>query len=865
MSLLNLLRHISLKRLRLHKAHTIMSICGIALGVSAIVSIGIVSTSVVRSFEESIISIAGKSNLQITGGQSGFPEAMLERVQAVPGVEYAVPVIETAATLVGKGDRSVMIIGVDMLQDQHIRDYRVTEENADIPDPLMFLAKPDSVLVTRGMADVITIGMDHSIMIETVHGIRPLTVRGLLEPVGPAKTMGDSLAIMDIYAAQMAFGKEGRIDRIDVSVQRGEEIEAVRKRIAAVLPQGYTVDSPAVRSAQIEGILSNTKRNMSTIAFTAIMIGMYLIYNAVSITIVHRRREIGVLRALGTSRGGIIMLFLSETAAISLLGSALGIGLGVLFAHGSMETVGKSIAVQYQLTSTAAVPVLISGRHIITGFVIGIVTSVLAALFPAFAAARITPMSAIRSLPFSEEEFLSRRKLMILSIVLLTAAAGLFFLYRMEKTISPKYLYTLIMTCQFCILFGATFALPSVLRFVIAFFQRSIASRLGAVSRLAGLNIRKNVNRNAVAAGAVFLAITLFINISNMIFSVRTAVMQWLATSANADLFITAGHPFSGQSGKHVPMPLEMQEEIDKIDGVRLLDIYRQTFIPFNGSKILVESIDVRKKLDYSTLMVTRGNAKDIGNLLPGQNNIVASENLAVRYNIKPGDTLVLTTPAGPVPFAVIAIAVDYGYEFGAVVMDKLTYRKYWHDDLADIILIKTTDKESVAQVRDAIRTRYGKKMRLFIFTLEEYRREGQKLIDQIYALFHTMDVLTLSIACLGIIITLLASVLERTREIGIIRSIGAFKTQVSRIVVLESVLLGVTGGVLGVICGSINGWLSVEGFIRGEAGMTVDYLLDYSAIIKVIFLAIVFSALAGLYPAKRAAKTNVVEALAYE
>ncbi|HEY6010300.1 MAG TPA: FtsX-like permease family protein, partial [Nitrospirota bacterium] len=660
---------ISLKRLKLHKAHTFMSVCGIALGVSAIVSIGIVSTSVVSSFEESIISIAGRSSLQVTGAQAGFPEAMLERVQAVQGVEYAVPVIETAATLVGEKDRSIMIIGVDMLQDQHIRDYHVTEENTDIPDPLLFLAKRDSVLVTRGMAqNVGTIAMDRSIRIEAVQGVTSLTVRGFLEPVGPAKTMGDSLAVMDIYAAQAAFGKEGRIDRIDVSIRQGEETEAVRKRILAVLPEGYTVDSPAARSAQIEGILSNTKRNMSTIAFTAILIGMYLIYNAVSITVVHRRREIGILRALGASRGGIVALFLSETAAISLLGSALGIGFGVLFAHGSMETVGKSIAVQYQLSSTSAVPVLISGGHIVTGFVIGIITSILAALFPSLAAARITPVSAIRSLPFSEEEFISRRKLLVLSVVLLAAAAGLFFLYGTARTVPREYLFTLIMTCQFCLLFGATFALPTVLRFTVSFFQRSIASRLGAVSRLAGLNIRKNINRNAVAAGAVFLAITLFINISNMIFSVRTSVMQWLSTSANADLFITAGHPFSGQSGKHVPMPLEMQDEIGKMAGVRLLDIYRQTFIPFKGSKILVESIDVRNKLEYSTLMVTKGGAEDIGKLLPGQNNVIASENLAVRYDIKPGDTLVLTTPAGPVPFKVIATAVDYGYEFGAVL-----------------------------------------------------------------------------------------------------------------------------------------------------------------------------------------------------
>ena len=204
--------------------------------------------------------------------------------------------------------------------------------------------------------------------------------------------------------------------------------------------------------------------------------------------------------------------------------------------------------------------------------------------------------------------------------------------------------------------------------------------------------------------------------------------------------------------------------------------------------------------------MVTKGDTDDIGRLLPGRDNIVVSENLAVRHNIKPGDSLVLTTPQGPVSFGVIAVIVDYGYEFGAVLMDNLTYQKHWHDNLADIITVQVKEKRDIDLVRDAIQKQQGKQKRLFIFSMEEYKKEGQKMLDQIYGIFHAMDILTLSIACIGIIITLLASVLERRREIGIIRSIGGYKGQVSRVVVLESVLLGLTGCFLGIMCGSRTG-----------------------------------------------------------
>ncbi len=868
MTLTNLLRHVSLKRLKLHKAHTFMSVCGIALGVSAIVSIGIVSRGVVRSFEESINSMAGRASLQITGGQSGFPETMAERVQGVSGVEYAVPVIETTAILINginRESRSIVIIGVDVLQDHHIRDYRVSDETSDIPDPLLFLARPDSILMSRGLAHENNLHMDQPVTIETVQGVRALTMRGLLEPEGPAKVMSNSLAVMDIYAAQMAFGKEGKIDRIDVSLRSGENAETVRKRIIAALPEGYIVDSPAVRSGQIERTLANLKRNMSTIGLVAMFIGMYLIYNAVSIMVVQRRREIGVLRALGATRRGIVRLILTETIVLSVGGSALGIGLGILFAHGSLDAVSKNIAIQYQLTTTAAVPLMISLNDIVAGFTVGVLTSILAALFPSFAAARITPVSAIRSLPFSDEEFFSRRKLRMLSFLLLLLAGLLLLLYGATKNVSQKYLVLMIMAAEYSLLFGITFALSSVLRVAVFLFQSCIAPRFGAVSRLAGLNIRKNVNRNAVAVGAVFLAIAIFISVSNMIMSVRASVMQWVETAANSDLFVTAGHTFSGHARKHVPMPLKMRKEIEEIEGVRFTDIYRQEFIPYKGSKILAASVDVRRKLEYSSFVITKGDASGIGRLLPDQDNLLVSESLAVHHGIKPGDKLILNTPEGPVSFGVVAIDVDYTYEFGSVLMDTATYQKHWHDNLADIIEVLVKNKQDIPSVREAILKQQGTQKRLFILSMDEYLQETRKVIDQIYDIFHAMDILTLSIACLGIIITLLASVLERTREIGVLRSLGAFKSQVAKVVVVESVILGLTGGILGVLVGIVIGWMSVEGFISGEAGMSIHYLVDYAAIGKAIVLAAGFSALAGLYPAWRAAKINITEALAYE
>jgi putative ABC transport system permease protein len=354
MNLVNLLRHISLKHVRLQKAQLLIAVAGIGLGVAAMVAIDIVNKSVLRSFAESINQITGRAALEISGAESGFPEAMLERVQAVTGVEYAVPVIQISANFAGGSERALMILGVDVLQDHQIRNYSLTGAAADIPDPLLFLAKKDSLLLTRAMAVQEKITIDQEIELQTVEGIKTFKVRGLLNPEGPARVAGGDIAIMDVYAAQLAFGKEGRIDRIDVSFLPGEKLDTMMARIKQVLPAGYTVDTPAGRTRQVEILLERFQKNMAFTSTMVMLVGMYLIYNIISISVVQRRREIGILRALGARRSEIVALFFAETCVVAALGSLLGIGLGLVFAKLTVGFVAQFITDFYLKTTVTS-------------------------------------------------------------------------------------------------------------------------------------------------------------------------------------------------------------------------------------------------------------------------------------------------------------------------------------------------------------------------------------------------------------------------------------------------------------------------------------------------------------------------------
>ncbi len=859
----NLIRHISARRIGLQKVHTLMTVAGICLGVAAIVSIGIVNKSVSRSFEDSINRVTGRAALQVTGAASGFPEEFLDRVQKVPGVEYAVPVIDTQGILVGAKERSLMILGVDVLQDGNIRDYKLSEENADIPDPLLFLARPDSILVTKELADRENISIDQTIKVQTVRGIRSFHVRGLLNPEGPAKVASGNIAIMDYPAAQMAFGKDRRIDRIDVSLLRGEDLETVRERIKKSLPDGYSVVTPEGRTKQVELLISHFQKNINLISFIAVFVGMYLIYNAVSIAVVQRKKEIGILRALGTTRRQIIALFLGETFFMAIAGSGLGIGVGIFFARSVIGAVGQTVSDLYLRTTISEIDV--AWPNLAIGFFMGILSSLAAALFPALASTRITPVSAIRSVPYSEEGFLSRSRLRTASALLIVLAALLLGIYKAFPSAPYFHNTTAMFLATISLLLGVSLATPSALARFLAFFRRVVSPRVGAAGRLAGLNLQKNIGRNAVAAAAIFYGISVFVSSAGIIHSAKVSVIEWIDSYVRGDIIVTSGHPIATTGAQNIPMPVEMWKEIEKVPGVLSADPFRKIYIDYKGRRLLLLTLDIDRRMLYSPMKVIRGTREDMVRLLPYKNYIAVNEVTAAREHVKPGDTMELPTPQGPVPFTVAAVNVDYSSDSGSILMDMHTYHKYWKEYLADSFSIRVRDKNNVEAVRDEILRRFGKDRELFALPSRDFRNEIRKLIDQGFAVNHAINVITLLIACLGIIVTLLASVLERTREIGILRSIGMLRRQVSAVVVIESMLLGLIGGTLGAAAGIAIGWMSLEGFLRGDYGASMEYHIYPASILWALGLSTMLAALAGVYPARRAAKTNIVEALSYE
>ncbi len=863
MNLINLLRHISLGHVRLQKLRLFIAAAGICLGVATMVSIDLVSGSVLHSFQSSIDRIAGRAALQVTGAQSGFPDKMLELVQKVPGVEYGVPVIQTYANFAGGSRRAVMILGIDTLEDHHMRQYSLSGEGEDIPDPLMFLARPDSILLTRSMAKREGIRMGQKIRLQTVEGIKTFKVRGLLKPDGPARAAAGDVAVMDIFAAEKVFGMGRLIDRIDVRLLPGEQLDVMKRRIERALPAGYKVETPAARGREIGDFLAYVKNCSGITGWLAILVGMYLIYNVVSISVVQRRKEIGILRALGARRGELIGLLLAETFTVALFGALVGIGLGLLFARSVMGVTAQVVSQTYARVHAGAI--LFPWKSALLDGSIGIAASLAAALPPAVSIVRVTPVSAIRSVSYSQDNAQLGAKAKIASALCFFLSVLILAVYRTIGGGSGEMGMAAAFFAMALIMLGVSFSTPVFLKWFTRAFRRLFLSSLGAEGRLAGLNLSKGISRNSVAVAAVFFSICLFVSTANVIASWQNSFLTWFDSAVRADILVSSGYPLATAGSPDIPMPASMLQEFEKIPGVLSAEPYRKIYIPYKSGRVLLEVEDVALRMSYCPQMIVEGSRKRMARLLPNRDNVVVSEAFAAKYHVKPGDSIRLPTPGGLVSFGVAAVVVSYGSSSGVIMMDINTYRRHWLDDLVDTYELRMRPGTSISSVRAQILDTMGKKRRLFVLDVQQFKEEARKIIDSNFHLFDAINIITLIIAGFGIVVTLLASVLERTREIGILRSIGMTRLRISAVVILESVLIGAAGGILGLFAGTLVGWIELDGVFRPEFGATLAYSIHWGSLAGALSLSVVFAALAGFYPARRAAKTNIVEALSYE
>jgi putative ABC transport system permease protein len=565
--------------------------------------------------------------------------------------------------------------------------------------------------------------------------------------------------------------------------------------------------------------------------------------------VIVRREEVGTLRALGVSGAHILALFLGEAALLGAAGCLLGLGLGRLLAEGAVSLTSATVSALY--VASASDPPSLSWGDAAVAFVVGVPLSLVAAALPAVEASRVPPMAAIRGADRVEARFGVRARQFVPPIALLGLGAWLATLPAVDGTPIAGF------ASAFALVFGAAAFVPLVL-FALGRVGRPWLERLfGVEGLLANANLAGSIPRLSVSVAALAVALSMMVAIAIMIGSFRETVVHWVGQTLVADLFI--GPSTRSAGARQATVSPEVERIVTEHPDVAAVDRFRNVTIPYADTQVALLAGDFAVMLERGNLLFRApadGRAAMRGAI--GRDEVIVSDAFAMRHGKGVGDRVSLPTPRGSASFAIAAIYYDYSTDRGVISMDGTTLSRHfgeWRPTGLTTYLKPGVDADAArARLLDAV----GEGHDIFIYTNRSLRAEVMRVFDATFAITYALEAIAIVVAVMGVAGTLLTLILERRREIAMLRLVGAERRQVRRMVVLEAVMLGgVSQGVgLGV------GWLlslvliyviNVQSF-----GWTIQFHLPWSFLSQMSVAIVVFTALAGLYPAHLASRMNL-------
>ena len=848
-----LLRLISWPYFRKHVLRTLLTTAGIVLGVAVFVGMHTANQSVLFAFNHTVDRIAGKTQVQVSAGETGFNEEALETVQGAASVAVAVPVIEAVVDSRIPGAGSLLVLGTDMTGDRSLRDYELEEgDEAVIDDPLVFLAQPDSIILTKEFADAHRFSTGGQLALGTALGERRFTIRGIMKSSGLATAFGGNLAIMDIYAAQKMFGRGRTFDRIDITVKEGRTIADAQAELRQLLGPGFQVDVPSGRGQQFEAMTAAYSMMVNISSLFALFIGMFIIYNAFAIAVTQRRSEIGILRALGARRGQIRTLFLVESAVTGLVGSVLGLLLGLVIARGIAASIGELMrdvyGVAQRADEVATDPVTLG-----LALLIGVATSVVAAFIPARQAAAVDPVQALqkgRYQVLSAGE--SRMRAIVAGVLLAISVACLF---GSDNRVVFYVGYTLVVVVALLLGPLMSLGLSKLLRPLLRVL-RPVEGALAADSLI------QAPRRTSASVAAVLLSLALVVAGAGMARASYDAIIEWTDQALNPDLFVS---PTQDVVMRSTRFPPEMQQEIERLDGVSRVQAVRNARIVFRGTPVMIVATDTLSLSETVKRDPVAGDPATMWRATHERRGLMLSDNLAELQRLSVGDTIEIQAPQGTISLPVVGIIVDYSDQQGTILMDRSLFTQYWHDDSVNVFRLYLDQNATVSEVKERILTTYAGQRQVFVLTNRELKDYILRVTDQWFALSSVQIAVAVLVAILGIVNTLTVSITDRRRELGVLQAVGGLRMQIRRTIWIEALSIGALGLILGLAFGAINLYYILQIVHRDIVGMRLSYVFPTTVALALVPTMLGSAFIAAIWPAESAVRGSLVEALEYE
>jgi putative ABC transport system permease protein len=824
-----------------------LTVVAVALGVAVVLAIDMAGSAAAGSFRSSMQTLAGDNDLEIVG-VGGIPEQIVATLTSLPYALRISPRVEDYAVIVDSKE-SVPVIGIDLISEgTRFLAQEDTDATASTPSGAVSmisnLSAPGSIWLGESFqkraGDKIELLINDRSILATVRGVFP-------------DSGGSERAIlMDIAGAQRAAGRFGRIDRILVKLPADAPLQELQAHIQDALPPGIEVRPQGTSTEENRKMLSAFRWNLRLLSCIALIVGAFLIYNTISVSVVRRRAEIGIVRALGASGAQVLSAFLAEAACIGLAGAFLALPVARLMANGAVRLMAATVESLYVSSRPGKIELTTALGALAVGMGVGV--ALVSALAPSREALQVAPLDAMAR--GRREYAMKMRSGRNLLTAFLLGAASLVASQLPPVAGKPLFGY-FAAVLSIC---AAAYAVPSLVSFISVSTSRVLGKLVGIEGLLASRSLAASLRRTSVLVAAMATAVAMMTSVGIMVGSFRQTVVSWMADQLPADLYLRpAGNP---APDRHPTISAELPDEIAKIPGVAAVERLRAYEISYEQMPATLASVDLsNSSLEQHTDFLSGRSTRQVFSELHGKEAVIVSEAFAYKHHVKRGDDLSLSLAAARANFKIADVAYDYASERGYILMDRQTMLKYLPDPAPSNLAVFVSPGFDRAAVRERLQKLVADH-HLLLFSDRDLRDEAIRIFDRTFAITYALEAIAVLVAVMGIAGALLALVMDRRRELGLLRFLGASRIQIRKLILVEAGLVGILSSIAGAILGYFLSLILVFVINKQSFGWTIHFHWPIVILLGGLTTVYLATVLSGIYPAVLASRVNPLEVM---
>jgi putative ABC transport system permease protein len=830
------------------KLRTALTTLAIVFGTLVIFGMNILLPTMLQAFQANLLSAAGQVDVTITHKTGeAFARSALSKVRAVAGVRVVSGSLSRTINIPADYYKraslgALTLTGIDVSTAPTLRTYPVKEGR------FLRLSDGASAVISASLAERIGLKLGDKLHLPTTDGDASLKIVGLL----PARSRpGNEEVLVTLRQAQKLLDLPDRINTIEANLTTTDQAQrdAIQGAIQSKLGDDYTLGGLSGGS-DILGSLRTGQIAFNLFGFLALFMGGFIIFNTFRTIVAERRHDIGMLRAIGASRGTIIGLILAEGLAQGVIGTAIGMALG--YGLGAFLLIALSGNLQ-QFIHLEVGPPVVSAQLIVVTILLGVGITLVAGLLPAISASRVTPLEALRPPAVDVERRAGRAGSLVGAVLLALSLAGL---------LSGQ--AGLVAVGGLLFLVGLVLVAPPLVQPIAAVFNRLLAlvvARDGTAA-LAQSNVTRQPSRAAVTASATMIGLAIIVAVSGMIWSLTGGFLGVLQRSLGNDYLLVP--PAVGVWGSNVGAKRDLADRIRAVPGVGLVSTMRYAAATADGKAVALLGIDPAVYPKVASLTFQEGDQQTAFAALAHERSLIVNGVFAAQSGIQVGDTVRLATPTGAQSYRVVAVAGDYlNAKILTAYISQANLQKDFRKTEDIFIQVNLAEGADANAVEPRLRRILEDYPQFTLIAGKSYFDENRRVFDATFAVFYVLLAVLTAPSLIALLNTLAIGVIERTREIGMLRAIGTTRRQVRRIVIAESLLLAAIGTAFGLLAGLYLGYVMILGMSSG--GYPVTYVFPSSGLLAATAVGLLLGVVAALVPARQAARMNIVRALRYE